>query len=83
MTKCDFCADLVGAGGRPACVTACPMRALDFGPLEDLRTKYGGTDSVFPLPEASTTKPSLLIRPHRGAARAAEGRPGIANAEET
>ena len=43
MTKCDFCADLVGAGGRPACVTACPMRALDFGPLEDLRTKYGGT----------------------------------------
>ena len=83
MTKCDLCRDLVDAGGRPACVTSCPMRALDFGPLEELRAKYGGTDSVFPLPVASTTRPSLLIRPHRSAARAGEGRTGVANAEET
>jgi anaerobic dimethyl sulfoxide reductase subunit B (iron-sulfur subunit) len=83
MTKCDLCADLVDAGGRPSCVAACPMRALDFGPLEELRAKYGGTDSVFPLPVASTTRPSLLIRPHRSAARAGEGRSGVANAEET
>jgi anaerobic dimethyl sulfoxide reductase subunit B (iron-sulfur subunit) len=67
MTKCDFCADLIGAGGRPACVAACPMRALDFGSLEALREKYEGTDSIFPLPVASTMKPSLLIRPHPGA----------------
>jgi anaerobic dimethyl sulfoxide reductase subunit B (iron-sulfur subunit) len=83
MTKCDLCADLVGAGGRPSCVAACPMRALDFGPLEELRARYGGTDSVFPLPAAPATKPSLLIRPHRSAVRAGEGRCGIANAEET
>ena len=83
MTKCDLCADLVTAGGRPACVDACPMRALDFGGLEELRAKYGGTDSIFPLPVASTTKPSLLIRPHRSEGRAGRGRAAIANEEET
>ena len=77
MTKCDLCADLVDAGGRPSCVAACPMRALDSVLLEELRAKLGGTDSVFPLPVASTTRPSLLIRPGIGA-RPGRGRGGPA-----
>jgi anaerobic dimethyl sulfoxide reductase subunit B len=78
--KCDFCFDLIDGGGTPACVAACPMRALEFGELEDLKSRSGGRDEVFPLPAASQTRPSLLIRPHRDAA-GPEGA-GVANDEE-
>ena len=32
-TKCDGCAAEVARGWDPTCVRACPMRALDHGPL--------------------------------------------------
>jgi anaerobic dimethyl sulfoxide reductase subunit B (iron-sulfur subunit) len=32
-TKCDGCADEIRRGWAPTCVRACPMRALDYGPL--------------------------------------------------
>ncbi len=80
--KCDFCFDLIEAGGTPACVAACPMRALDFGDLEDLRLRHGGREEIFPLPEASLTGPSLLVRPHRDAGKPGTAGPGIANKEE-
>lgn len=32
MGKCDFCLDLLAQGQAPACVSACPMRVLDYGP---------------------------------------------------
>lgn len=70
MTKCDFCLDLVTQGDRPACVTACPMRTLDFGELEELKARLGGTSDVFPLPPEGQTRPALLINPHPDAARA-------------
>ena len=31
--KCDGCPDEVEAGWGPTCVRACPMRALDYGPV--------------------------------------------------
>lgn len=65
--KCDFCKDLLEQGEQPACVAACPMRALDFGTMEELQAKYGGVDRIRGLPEPDTTKPSLLINPHRDA----------------
>ena len=40
MTKCDFCSDYLEQGKAPACVDACPMRALDFGEIGALRKKY-------------------------------------------
>jgi len=83
MGKCDFCFDLVEKGEKPACVAACPMRALDFGELEVLKEKYGGTDAIFPLPRASQTGPSLLIKPHKSAGLAGKGTAGVANDEET
>ena len=59
--KCDMCADRVAAGKQPVCVEACPLRALDFGKIGDLRAKYGDTAEVAPLPDASQTKPNLVI----------------------
>lgn len=63
--KCDSCKDLRDAGENPACVDACPMRALKFGDLDKLKKEYGpGSVSEIPiLPSASVTKPSLLIKP--------------------
>ncbi|WP_315969744.1 DMSO/selenate family reductase complex B subunit [Cellulomonas timonensis] len=46
MTKCDLCIDRVNAGEQPACVAACPSRALEFGEIEELRAKYGDTAAI-------------------------------------
>ena len=39
--KCDGCADRVAEGKSPICVEACPLRALEFGDIEELRAAYG------------------------------------------
>ena len=41
VVKCDMCKDIVAAGGEPACVASCMMRALKFGPVDELKAKYG------------------------------------------
>ena len=40
MTKCTFCFDRISDGRRPACVAACLNRALDAGPIDELKSKY-------------------------------------------
>ena len=67
MSKCDLCYDYRSAGQNPACVDACPSRALDWGPIEELRAKHGETDAVAPLPDPSYTSPHLVITAHRDA----------------
>jgi anaerobic dimethyl sulfoxide reductase subunit B (iron-sulfur subunit) len=63
MTKCDFCQDLLAKGQNPACIDACPMRALHSGPLDELQARYGLTNAIEPLP-LPRTAPSLVITPH-------------------
>lgn len=65
MTKCDFCADYLEEGRDPACVAACPTRALHFGEFEELKKKLNGTVSLAPLPKYELTDPALIIKPHR------------------
>ncbi len=40
MQKCTSCWDRRAVGKQPACVGACPQRALDFGSLDELSKKY-------------------------------------------
>ena len=82
MSKCHFCYDLIDQGKSPACVSACPMRALDFGDLDVLRKRYGKTNSVPPLPHPSLTGPAIVIKPHRDAIRAGKEGARIINREE-
>lgn len=82
MTKCDLCADYRATGQEPACVAACPARALDWGPIEELREKYGTENAIEPLPDPSITKPNLVITPHRDAQPSGMGTGFVANPQE-
>lgn len=60
--KCDMCADRIAADLRPICVEACPVRALDWGTLDELTERYpGAVDAIAPLADPSLTGPSILI----------------------
>lgn len=68
MTKCDGCQDRLQAGKQPICVEACPLRALDFDTMENLKAKYGEGDGHFaPLPSQSITSPNLIVKAPRHA----------------
>jgi anaerobic dimethyl sulfoxide reductase subunit B (iron-sulfur subunit) len=73
MSKCTFCEDLLAKGENPACVDACPMRAIEYGELSELRAKYGSLAAIEPLPSASLTSPALVITPHRHAQMSGTG----------
>lgn len=60
--RCDGCADLVAAGEMPACVMACPARALKFGTAEEMAQLADRADMA-PLPAASETEPNYFIKP--------------------
>lgn len=82
MTKCDLCYDYRSQGQDPACVEACPTRALDWGPIEDLRSAYGTENGTAPLPDPTIMKPRLVINPHRDAQRWNSATGSISNPEE-
>ena len=66
--KCNACKDFVRDDREPACVSACPLRALAYGSIEELRG-LGELANVVPLPPVEDTLPNLVIKPH------AEARP--------
>ena len=66
--KCDACKSWRELGEQPACASACPTRALEFGPIEELRAAHPDSVSDLPiLPSSSKTRPSLLIKPRPSA----------------
>ncbi len=60
--KCDGCFSRVVDGKMPVCVEACPLRALDFGPIDILAQKYGNNSNIHPLPDSSITVPNIIIK---------------------
>ena len=62
MQKCNMCLERWGEGKKPVCVEACPMRALDAGPLEELASKYKITKEAKGFTIYKGTKPSILFK---------------------
>ncbi|EJS86513.1 DmsB, partial [Pasteurella multocida subsp. multocida str. Anand1_buffalo] len=62
MTKCDGCHSRILEGKKPICVDACPLRALDFAPIDELRKTYGDLAAIAPLPSPEHTAPNLVIK---------------------
>jgi len=80
--KCDGCADRVAQGLAPVCVEACPLRALEFGEIEELRAKYGDTAGIAPLPDPALTGPNLVITAPAHAKPCGDTAGALANARE-
>lgn len=63
--KCTLCVDRLLRGEKPVCVIACPLRALDFGPLDELMQLYGKKRDLEDLPNSETTRPSVVFKARR------------------
>jgi anaerobic dimethyl sulfoxide reductase subunit B (iron-sulfur subunit) len=82
MTKCGFCHEDVDRSGAPACAVACPMRVLDWGPIDELEARDAAHVDVHPLPDATLTSPTRVHTPHRDTVRAANEPARVGNREE-
>ncbi len=65
MEKCDFCLGRLAENKRPICVDACPMRALDAGPIEQLRAKYGDIRKAEGFVYSDELIPSIVFKPKK------------------
>ncbi len=69
IQKCNLCLDRWAEGKKPICVAACPMRALDAGPLDELKTGYGGVRIADGFVYSEKVNPSIVfkLKPRGGA----------------
>jgi len=63
MQKCNLCIDRLAEGKKPICVDACPMRALDVGPVDELIIKYGGVIEAEGFIYSVALAPSVVFNP--------------------
>ena len=63
IQKCDSCLDEYLQGKDPICVRACPTRALDAGPIGELKSKYGDTKVAKNFTYYEKTKPNVVFKP--------------------
>ncbi len=65
MQKCHFCLDRLEENKKPACVDACPTLALDAGPIEELRAKYGDVREAEGFVYSEELVPSIVFKPKK------------------
>ena len=65
MQKCDLCLDRWPEDKKPICVEACPMRALDAGPLDELKATYGEIKNAYGFVYSSMVEPSIVNKPKK------------------
>jgi len=63
ISKCHFCFERLDKGEEPVCVSMCPMGALSFGLLKDIKKIPGAVSQLGKMPNPELTKPSLAIIP--------------------
>ncbi|MBI2303522.1 MAG: 4Fe-4S dicluster domain-containing protein [Chloroflexi bacterium] len=62
LPMCDFCSQRQAAGQKPLCILACPQRALDAGPVETLKEKYGSGAWPRALTDPRGCRPALVTK---------------------
>ena len=63
MQKCGLCLERWSESKRPICVEACPMRALDAGPEDELKARFGSLRKAEGFVYTGRLKPSVIFRP--------------------
>jgi len=74
VSKCNLCVDEIESGRKPYCVSACMMRVLDIGPIDQLRANTFPTKAIGPnetpvgavknFADPELTNPSIVFVPH-------------------
>lgn len=81
--KCDMCRDRVAEGKQPICVEACPLRALEWGDLDELKAAHpDAVAGIAPLVAPDLTIPSLLIKACPAAKEPGDETGAVANEKE-
>lgn len=64
VRKCDLCVGEIDAGREPACVAACPLRAIKVADLEEIAAGEDTTIAAPDLPSPLFTQPACryLVR---------------------
>jgi anaerobic dimethyl sulfoxide reductase subunit B (iron-sulfur subunit) len=62
-SKCTLCIDRLEEGKPPICVLSCSMRALEFGPLEELIAQFGPRRELEEMPSGDVTHPAVVFKP--------------------
>jgi anaerobic dimethyl sulfoxide reductase subunit B (iron-sulfur subunit) len=65
MQKCDLCLERWAEHKKPICVDACPMRALDAGPIKELRAKYGDIKEAEGFVYSEKLTPTIAFKPKK------------------
>ncbi|MBI2957629.1 MAG: 4Fe-4S dicluster domain-containing protein [Chloroflexi bacterium] len=71
MQKCNFCVDRLAEGKLPICVAGCPMRALDSGPLEQMKARAGTSLDAEGFVRDDALGPCIVFKPMRDTRRRA------------
>ena len=64
IKKCDFCYDYIDQGKPPACVASCPLRALEFGEVNELEKKPDTQREAKNFADIKLTQPSVIFKLH-------------------
>jgi anaerobic dimethyl sulfoxide reductase subunit B (iron-sulfur subunit) len=62
MQKCNLCQERWLDDRKPVCVEACPTRALDAGPMDELIAKYGDLQQVEGFIYSPELGPSIVFK---------------------
>ena len=62
VRKCTYCVDRFEEGKLPDCVEACPVRAMDACPLEEMQAKYGTNVEAVDSMYSKRTKQAVVIK---------------------
>jgi anaerobic dimethyl sulfoxide reductase subunit B (iron-sulfur subunit) len=65
MQKCDLCIDRWTEAKKPVCVSSCPIQALDAGPIDELRAKYGDVRETEGFVYDESLVPSIAFKPRK------------------
>ena len=63
MQKCDLCLERWAENKKPVCVEACPTRALDAGPHDELQAKYGEVREAHGFVYSPKGGPAIVSKP--------------------